>query len=125
MMFLYLSLMAGGALGTCSRYWMTTWVAKTYPADIAYGTLGVNVLGSFIIGVIFVLIHDKMQIPENLKPFLITGFLGGFTTFSSFSLETVNHILEGQYWQALTYVLLSVVLCVLFCFLGIFITRWL
>lgn len=122
-MFLYLSLITGGALGTCSRYWLTGWVAKTWPAQIAVGTLGVNVIGSFIMGVFFVLIHDKMQIPESLKPVLMTGFLGGFTTFSSFSLETVHHILEGQYWQALSYVLLSVVLCLLFCFLGIFITR--
>ncbi len=120
---LYLFLATGGVAGTFARYWATTWVGKVFPGQLALGTLGVNILGSFAIGVFFVLIHDKMQIPEQYKPLLVTGFLGSFTTFSSFSLETVNHLLAGQYVQAISYIVLSVVLCLLFCWLGMVFTR--
>jgi CrcB protein len=119
----YFYLVVGGALGSCARYWMSAWVSKAFPSDIAIGTLSVNIFGSFVMGVFFMLIHDKMQIPESYKPLLITGFLGAFTTFSSFSMETVNHILNGQYWQAVSYILLSVVLCLLACTLGVFVVR--
>lgn len=120
---LYLYLAAGGIAGTFARYWATAWVGKALPSQLALGTLAVNILGSLAIGVFFVLIHDKMQVPEQYKPLLITGFLGSFTTFSSFSLETVNHLMAGQYLQAAGYVVLSVVLCLLFCWLGMIVAR--
>jgi CrcB protein len=124
MAFFYLSLIVGGALGTCLRYWFVSLAITLFPeGELAYGTLGANIIGSFLIGIFFVAIHDKGFVPDTYKPFLVTGFLGSFTTFSSFSLETVHHLLEGQYLQALSYVLLSVVLCLFFCFLGIYITR--
>lgn len=120
---LYVSLGLGGAIGTCCRYFFTGWVAKNFGTNLAFGTLSVNVIGSFLIGVLFVLIHDKMHIPESYKPFLITGFLGSFTTFSSFSLETLNHIIDGQYAQAMLYIFLSLTLCLLVCYLGMVLAR--
>lgn len=123
MFLLCLSLSVGGAMGACSRYFFTQWLARLYPADFAYGTLAVNVIGSLLIGILFVLIHDKSYIPESFKPFLVTGILGSFTTFSAFSLETVSHITSGQYMLALVYVVASVVLCLLACFIGISFTR--
>lgn len=120
---LFLSLGLGGACGSCLRYLFSGWIAKVFGTNLAFGTLSVNVIGSFVIGIIFILIHDKMYIPQTYKPFLITGLLGSFTTFSSFSLETLNHILDGQYVEAALYVSLSLVLCLLFCYLGMSIAR--
>lgn len=118
MLFIYLSLALGGALGACSRFAVSNWVMKTFPGEISYGTLAVNILGSFIIGIIFVLIHDKAQLSESFKPFLMTGILGSFTTFSTFSLETLNHITDGQYWHAFVYIVLSLSLCLIAAFIG-------
>lgn len=119
MLFIYLSLAIGGALGACSRFAVSNWVMRTWPGDIAHGTLLVNVVGSFVIGALFVLIHDKGHIQESLKPFLMTGMLGSFTTFSTFSLETLNHLTEGQYWHAAIYIVLSLSLCLFACFAGV------
>ncbi len=96
---------------------------RTYPGDFEYGTLAVNVIGSLLIGILFVLIHDKMHLPQSVKPFMMTGLLGSFTTFSTFSLQTLNHITEGQYMHAIAYVVLSLLLCVLACFFGMYVTR--
>ena len=119
----YLSLALGGALGACSRYAVSQWVMKVYPGELSHGTLAVNVLGSLFIGVLFVLIHDKGHLPESWKPLLMTGMLGSFTTFSTFSLETLTHITEGQYLHAISYVVLSLVLCIMATFVGISLTR--
>jgi CrcB protein len=123
MLNLYLSLAFGGALGACMRYGVATWVVRTFPHSLSLGTLAVNIVGSFCIGIAFVLLHEKTHLPLSVKPFLVTGFLGAFTTFSTFSLETLNHLLDGQYLHALSYVLLSVVLCVFATFIGIALTR--
>lgn len=120
---IYLFLAMGGAVGACSRYWVSQWVAQNYPGQLSYGTLTVNVLGSLLIGVLFVLIHDKGHVPESWKPFLMTGMLGSFTTFSTFSLETLTHLTDGEWLAALMYVVLSLVLCVFACFIGITLTR--
>ena len=120
---LYLSLALGGAIGACSRYCVSEWIMRAYPGDFEHGTLAVNVIGSLLIGIVFVLIHEKMHLPQSVKPFMMTGLLGSFTTFSTFSLQTLNHITEGQYMHAIVYVVLSLVLCVFACFLGMYITR--
>ncbi|HEY9033996.1 MAG TPA: fluoride efflux transporter CrcB [Pseudomonadales bacterium] len=120
---LYLAIAAGGASGACARYALSLSVSRLWPGSFAAGTLAVNVLGALLIGVLFVLIHDRALLPESLKPLLVTGLLGGFTTFSAFSLETAGHLLEGQYGQALLYAVLSVSLCVLATLAGITVTR--
>lgn len=120
---LYMAIAVGGAIGACARYAAAAWVARLLPGSFAWGTLLVNVAGSLLIGVLFVLITEKAVLPEAAKPFLVTGILGGFTTFSAFSLETVGHVLEGQYLAALVYTLLSLLLCVSACFAGIWFTR--
>lgn len=123
MWMIYLALAMGGAVGACSRYWVTQWVERNFSGELSYGTLTVNVVGSLVIGMLFVLIHDKGHLPESWKPFLMTGMLGSFTTFSTFSLETLTHLTEGQFLHAVMYVVLSLVLCILACFIGISLAR--
>ena len=107
MFLLYSSLALGGAIGACSRYCVSEWVMRTFPGDISHGTLAVNVIGSLLVGVVFVLIHDKMHLSESVKPFVMTGLLGSFTTFSTFALDSFDLIEDGRIRQAMMYILLS------------------
>lgn len=103
----------GGALGSVLRYLMVA----TIGAPI--GTAAVNVIGSFAIGVLFVLIGSR----EGWHLFLMTGLLGGFTTFSAFSLDTLKLVEQGQSLQAAAYVLGSVALSLLAVALGVALAR--
>lgn len=120
---LYLAIALGGAFGACARYSVTLAVSRLLPGSFAWGTLAANVAGSLLIGILYVLIHDKHVLSESMKPLLVTGLLGGFTTFSAFSLETAGHLLEGQYAYALIYTLSSVIVCVTASLAGVLLTR--
>lgn len=81
----------GGGLGATSRYVVTTIVGARFGSAFPYGTLTVNVIGSFIIGLLtFYFLTKNGGVPDNLRLLLVVGFLGGFTTFSSFALDTLN-----------------------------------
>ncbi|WP_028468946.1 fluoride efflux transporter CrcB [Neptunomonas japonica] len=117
-----LAVAVGGALGAASRFWLAG--ALNDKADkLPVGTLACNVLGSLVMGVLFVLIMEKTRLSPELRPLLMVGFLGAFTTFSSFSLETVALVQEGHIMSALIYVLLSVLMCIAALSAGIWITR--
>lgn len=115
------SIALGGALGATLRYLVLQIVETS--SGFPVGTLLVNVLGSFVIGVIYVLILEKSAISEIWRPFLMVGLLGGFTTFSTFSLETVYLFEDGRIFTALSYVVLSAILCILAAFIAMQITR--
>lgn len=104
---------AGGAVGAIARYYLTMLVNQ-WSTSHAYsylpGTLMVNVLGSFLMGVAFALFSQQLIQSENLRLFIIVGMLGAFTTFSTFSLETLLYLHNGQLMLAVVNVLLSVVL---------------
>ena len=101
----------GGAVGALLRHAMVSWTLALFGKGFPYGTLLVNVTGSFFIGAVFVWIQGRGAPPEWLRAALVTGVLGGFTTFSAFSLETLNLALAGQPIKAGLNVVLSVVLC--------------
>lgn len=102
----------GGALGSVSRYWIAVW-ALPVSQSLPWGTIGINVAGSFLIGLFGTLTLEggRHPAPEWLRLFVMVGICGGFTTFSSFSLQTLD-LLRGDAWgRALTNVGLSVLLC--------------
>jgi CrcB protein len=117
----YLWISLGGALGTIARFWLSGLVAshrigQTFPT----GTLVVNVTGSFVIGFIAALNvpEGRFYISPMVRQFLMIGVLGGYTTFSSFSLQTMNLTGEGEWLYAILNVTLSVLLCLLAVWLG-------
>jgi CrcB protein len=114
---------AGGALGALLRYGMSQSVYRCLGRDFPYGTLAVNLLGSFLIGVAVVLIVERMLLPELWRTALIIGFLGAFTTFSTFSFETLALFEDGQMVKALLNIGVSVILCLLATWLGMIATR--
>lgn len=99
---------AGGALGALARYGLGVYVGGRYGDHFPLGTLMINLLGSFAIGIVFVLVVERLVLHPDWKQILMVGFLGAFTTFSTFSLETVNLLANGYPGTAFAYVLASV-----------------
>ncbi len=113
----------GGALGSVARYGMTAAIGRFMGAGFPWGTLAVNVLGSFIMGILVEIFVKELPIIQELRAFLAVGVLGGFTTFSAFSLDAVTLIERGEINAAAVYVLASVVLSVSALFLGLWLMR--
>ena len=113
-MIAYLWIGLGSALGGIARHGVASWMTARFPSAFPWGTLAVNVAGSILIGFIASLPTSKLSGvgDEAARQFLTIGFLGGFTTFSAFSMQTVTLMQHGKGAAALGYVLLSVVLCV-------------
>jgi fluoride exporter len=109
----------GGAAGAVARYLTVMAATRTFGPGFAFGTLLVNVAGSFAIGILFVVLAQR----GNLSPLLMTGFLGGFTTFSAFSLDALKLWEAGQSAQALAYIAASVVLSLAAVALGAALAR--
>lgn len=109
----------GGAIGTVLRYLTSGLAVKWLGVDFPYGTLMVNLVGSFLIGVIHQLGTESLVLSDDVRWFLTTGVMGGLTTYSAFSYETVR-LMEAQAWtEAWLNVLVTTVACLTLCFLGI------
>lgn len=108
-----ISVAIGGAIGALGRYFISVTMAAYNTGKFPYGTLTVNVLGSLLIGVLFIVFLEKVQLADSLRPLLVVGFLGSLTTFSTFSLEALNLLQKGDHMLALTYIGSSVLLCLL------------
>ncbi len=106
----YLLVGIGASIGGMFRYGISKHIAKIIPILYPFGTLAVNVIGSFIIGLLIFYFADKGYISPEAKLLLTTGFCGGFTTFSTFSLETMNLLQDSQYKLAGVNIVLNVVL---------------
>lgn len=113
----------GCGIGGVMRYWMSGWVYHSFGRALPWGILFVNVTGSFIMGVLFILVFAKWSHVDFYKSFILVGFLGGYTTFSSFSIDTLNMIESGHVFGALSYVLLSVFLGLLAVWMGALLGR--
>lgn len=124
-MAIYLSIAIGGSLGAITRYWLSTLIQHTSQYNFPLGTFLVNVAGSLLIGVFFVIFAEKVSLDAQWRPVIIVGFLGAMTTFSSFSLEALLLLEQGLYNTALLYIVSSVLICLLAAFAGMQITRML
>jgi len=110
---------AGGAAGAVMRYWVSSGVYQWLGRGFPWGTLMVNAIGSLLIGLLFVLLTERMVLGPQWKAFLLVGFLGAFTTFSTFSLETLNLLESGEVGRALLNMAGSVVICVGLAWVGV------
>jgi len=118
-----LAIAGGGAVGALLRFWMSTGVYHLFGRSFPYGTLAVNVVGSLLMGFLYVLLIDKLSLGPAWRAALLVGLLGAFTTFSTFSLETLNLVEEGELIKAMMNVLLSVVLCLFAAWIGVLVGR--
>jgi CrcB protein len=116
----WLAVAFGGALGSLARYWLTALMAALTGPRFPWGTLLINVLGSFVIGLVAgaTLTPVRVAMPPDLRVFLMVGVCGGFTTFSAFSLQTLELLQSGDPWPAASYIAGSVLLCVAAVWLG-------
>ncbi len=114
---------AGGAVGSVLRYLVGLWTLRSFGPSFPWGTLTVNITGSFLIGVFAEVIARKFGASAEMRVFLITGVLGGYTTFSAFSLDAITLVERGEPVTALIYVASSVVLSALAVFAGLALMR--
>jgi len=119
----WIAVAVGGALGAMARYALSTWVFQVSSNKFPYATLTVNVLGSFVMGILFVVIIERTALPVEMRNLWMIGFLGAFTTFSTFSLDALGLWQNGHLFMALLYVLSTVVLCLLAISSSIWLTR--
>ena len=113
---------AGGASGALTRFLISNFL-KIYLQNNFYATLSINIVGSFFIGFLISLGYTKNLSDNLIKYFLIIGFLGSFTTFSAFSYEVIDLFLSRKFFLSFTYVILSVILCIIAAYLGMYINK--
>lgn len=112
----------GGALGSLARYGVSGWVHQKVEGTFPLGTLSVNLIGSFLIGLLWG-IAESSTINPHVRTFLFVGILGGFTTFSTYSLETLNLMRDGEFKMALINLLLNNIVGIVLAFAGMVIAR--
>lgn len=112
-----------GALGCVSRYLASGWFHSLLGRSLPYGTLLVNIIGSFLLGLLMEGSLRSTLLSPEVRIGITVGFMGGFTTFSTFSYETIRLIEEGSFLHAGANIVLNVVVCIFFAALGIFLAR--
>jgi CrcB protein len=118
-----LAIAAGGAIGALLRFWISSGVYTLFGRSFPYGTLAVNVLGSLLMGYLYIAMIERMASSEEWRAFALIGLLGAFTTFSTFSIETLNLLEQADYGKAVTNMLLSVVACIGAAYAGVMLAR--
>lgn len=114
---------AGGAIGAVFRFLVSNGIHSFMSRDFPYGTLTVNVIGSFVMGMSYVMLIERLNVSAEWRAFIVVGLLGAFTTFSTFSIETLVLIQNNELSKAMLNVLLSVVLCVMGSWIGLILGR--
>jgi len=118
-----LAVAIGGAAGALLRFWTATGLHALLGRDFPYGTLTVNAVGSFAIGTLSVLFLERLSLAPEVRLMVLVGVLGAFTTFSTFSLETLTLLEEGRPLAAGANVLLNVTLCLIATWAGLVLAR--
>ena len=122
-MWTYVAIAVGGTVGCWARYGMTNLVQTIYGRDFPYATMSINLLGSFLMGFLFIETLERLPTSPELRTEILTGFLGGFTTFSTFSIESVLLVEQGYVLRALLYMVLSTTLGFVAAFGGAYLAR--
>lgn len=123
LMWVYVAIAIGGTLGCWARFAMTNLVQTIYGTDFPYATLSINLLGSFLMGFLFIETVERLTISPVLRTGILTGGLGGFTTFSTFEMESLLLTESGEWLKALLYIGLSVGVGFIGAFFGAYIAR--
>ncbi len=115
-----LTIALGGAIGSVMRYWFSGLIARVWGETFPWGTIIVNITGCFVIGLFFTATgsEGRLLVPPIWRQFFMIGICGGYTTFSSFSLQTLNLANDGEWLRAGANVLLSVALCLVAVWVG-------
>lgn len=113
----------GGAIGSVFRYLVGVWSVRLAGANFPWGTLAVNVVGSFMIGLLVELVARRLNASMEMRLFLVTGVLGGFTTFSSFALDAASLLERGATGLSIVYVLASLIVSIAAVFAGLALGR--
>ncbi len=114
---------SGGAIGALSRYLTSQYIYNRFGQDFPYGTLGVNIIGSLLMGFLYIILVERMVLSSEWRSFLLIGLLGAFTTFSTFSIESLNLIFSGEFFKAGLNIVLSVILCIIAAWIGVVVGR--
>ncbi|MET3599855.1 fluoride efflux transporter CrcB [Martelella mangrovi] len=114
---------AGGAIGSVGRYLVGVYAVRWFGPNFPWGTFIVNIVGSLLIGLLVEAVARALNQSADMRIFIVTGFLGGFTTFSSFSLDAMNMIERGDVVPAVAYIAASLVLALIAVFAGLAIGR--
>jgi fluoride exporter len=118
----FIGIAFGGALGSLLRFLLSNRVYQWLGRDFPYGTLSVNILGCLLMGFLFVFMTERV-VSAEARTSILVGFLGGLTTFSSFSMETLLLIEQSAYFKALLNMLLNLLLCLIATWLGMILAR--
>ncbi len=119
----YILVGIGAAFGGGMRYWLSNFVYKFLPATFPYGTLAVNVIGSFILGILMFYFDAREMLSQQMKLVLAVGFCGGFTTFSTFSVETLNLFKDSEVFLGTMNIFMNLLLCLIGVYLAYLVSK--
>jgi CrcB protein len=119
----WLAVAIGGALGSVARYALSSWIFDITSHKFPYATLIVNVAGSFVMGILFVVIVERAALPAEMRSLLMIGFIGAFTTFSAFSLDALGLWQNGHVLMSVIYIITTIILCLVAISTAIWLTR--
>jgi fluoride exporter len=122
-MWTYVAIAIGGTLGCWARYAQTNLVQAALGRDFPFATMSINVIGSFLMGFLFIVTLERLMIPPSVRVGVLTGVIGGYTTFSTFEMETLLLAENGEFFKAALYVVLSVVIGFAAAFGGAYVAR--
>ena len=119
----WLAVAIGGALGSVARYALSSWIFDITSHKFPYATLIVNVAGSFVMGILFVVVVERAALPAEMRSLLMIGFIGAFTTFSAFSLDALGLWQNGHVLMSVIYMITTVILCLVAISTAIWLAR--